>query len=529
MSNKQNRVLVKGSERTAPAPRRVGEADPNSTIDVTVRVRRKAGAPDLKASVGTAPGERKILTRAQYAAEHSADSQDMNKVKEFAAQHKLTVIEADDVKRTIKLRGTIANLKSAFGTDLALFQHPDGGTFRGRTGPLTVPDELGNIVEGVFGLDNRPQATPHFRLHKKHAAAAAAVSYTPVQVAGLYDFPTSSGGTLPGSGQTVGILELGGGYQSTDLQNYFKSLGITPPNVVSVSVDGGDNSPTGDSSGPDGEVMLDIEVVGAIAPGANIAVYFAPNTDQGFIDAVLDAAHDSTNDPSVLSISWGSAEVNWTQQAMTALDDALQTAAALGVSVFAATGDNGSADGVSDGKAHVDFPASSPNITACGGTTLESKTGSITSETAWSDGGGGVSDVFPLPSYQSTITIKSVNDGGTRRTIPDVAGDADPNTGYQILVDGSNQTIGGTSAVAPLWAGLTTLIIQQLGHRLGLLNSLVYPNEAAFHDIIKGSNGKYKAGPGYDAVTGLGSPDGQAVLKAMGSASTGSSRSASGK
>jgi len=270
-------------------------------------------------------------------------------------------------------------------------------------------------------------------------------------------------------------------------------------------------------------VMLDIEVAGAIAPAAKIVVYFAPNTDQGFLDAITTAVHDSTNQPSVISISWGSAESNWTAQAMTNFDEAFQSAAAMGVTVCVASGDNGSSDGVNDGNNHVDFPASDPFVLGCGGTTLQASNEQIVNETVWNDQssgggatGGGVSDVFALPSWQNGFDVPepTVQAGG--RGVPDVSGDADPNTGYNILVDGESGVFGGTSAVAPLWAGLVARLNQQLanqqtGKSIGFLNPLIYTQAVegeGFHDVTEGSNGAFSAGPGWDACTGLGSPDG---------------------
>jgi kumamolisin len=376
-----------------------------------------------------------------------------------------------------------------------------------------------------LGLDNRPQAKPHFRVHGKKShqtPKATAVSYTPRQVAQLYQFPLD----VDGTGETVGILELGGGFKATDLKTYFSSLGIPEPSVIAVLVDKAKNAPTNPNSA-DGEVLLDIEVVGAVAPGAKIAVYFAPNTSQGFQDALTTAIHDTTNKPSVISISWGGAESTWTGQAMTAFDSAAQDAAALGVTICAASGDNGSSDGVTDGKNHVDFPASSPHILACGGTSLQSANGVITSETAWNDGaqggagGGGYSVQFPEPSYQVSAKITEPSSGG--RGVPDVAGDADPETGYNVLVDGEKLVIGGTSAVAPLWSGLITLLNQKLGKPLGFLQPALYglpASEDALNDITSGSNGAFSAGPGWDPVTGLGSPSGENLLTALSGTST---------
>jgi kumamolisin len=348
-------------------------------------------------------------------------------------------------------------------------------------------------------------------------------SFSPPEVASLYQFPTNA----TGAGQTIAIIELGGGYSTNDLQTYFTGLGISPPSVTAVSVDGGKNSP---GSEADGEVMLDIEVAGSIAPGAKLAVYFAPNTDQGFIDAITDAVHDTTRKPSVISISWGGPEDSWTAQSQTAMNAALQDAASLGVTVTVACGDNGSTDGAGDGKLHVDFPASSPYALACGGTTLQGSGNKISSEVVWNEisnqegaTGGGVSTVFPLPSYQSSAGVPAqpqTNFAG--RGVPDVSGDADPSTGYQVIVDGQQTVIGGTSAVAPLWAALVALLNQQLGTSLGFLNPKLYPlgGSAAFNDITSGNNddsglGYYKAKAGWDACTGLGSPNGTALLRAL--------------
>jgi kumamolisin len=307
---------------------------------------------------------------------------------------------------------------------------------------------------------------------------------------------------------------------------------------VAVGVDGGANKP-GPDPNADGEVMLDIEVTGAVAPGAKIAVYFAPNTDQGFIDAVTTAVHDTVRKPSVISISWGAQEEAWTQQSLTAFDQALQDAAAMGVTVCCAAGDDGSSDirdaSQRDGKPHVDFPAASPFALACGGTKLLGTGTTISSEVVWNEGdsgtGGGVSNQFARPAYQAHASVPKSPKGKTGRGVPDIAGDADPNTGYQVrLVGGQNAVIGGTSAVAPLWAGLVALLNQKLTTLgkpvIGFCNPFLYTSlsqsAAALHDITQGNNdieglGKYKAKKGWDPCTGLGTPDGEKLLAALSS------------
>ena len=305
---------------------------------------------------------------------------------------------------------------------------------------------------------------------------------------------------------------MGGGYRQADLTAYFNTLNLAAPAITAVSVDGGTNSPS-TASGADGEVMLDIEVAGSVASGAKIAVYFSPNTDQGFIDAITTAVHDTTNKPSVISISWGGAESNWTEQSMMALDAACQSAAALGITITVAAGDNGSTDGGTGNN--VDFPASSPHVLACGGTTLDANGGTIVSEVVWNElanqegaTGGGVSNVFPLPTWQANANVPSPSVSAGGRGVPDVAGDADPTTGYTIRVDGETTVIGGTSAVAPLWAGLVAVANQQLGTEVGFIQPAIYAANAAaaFNDITEGNNGGFSAGPGWDACTGLGSP-----------------------
>ena len=532
MSTPKKPFPLAGSER-APleGAHEIGPANPKETIDVTIRLRSRAGKkPIVDADEFKKPIEKRtILSRKDFEQRHGADPDTIARVESFARQHKLTVKEKSPARRTVILSGTVAAMNEAFGVELKQYEHPNG-RYRGRTGPVHIPTELQDAIEGVFGLDNRPQAKPHFRRRRERAGARAQAtgqSYTPTQVASLYTFPTG----VDGSGECIALVELGGGYKPADLSKYWTQLNLTKkPAVSAVSVGNGDNHPTGDPNGPDGEVMLDIEVSGAIAPGAKIVVYFAYNTDAGFLNAITTAVHDSTNNPSIVSISWGGPESSWTQQAMTSMDEAFQAAAAMGVTVCVAAGDDGSTDGVTDGLNHVDFPASSPNVLGCGGTKLLASGNSITSETVWNElannegaTGGGISDFFPLPSWQNGAGVPpSANPNqNVGRGVPDVSGDADPTTGYVTRVDGQSGVIGGTSAVAPLWAGLIALINESIGKSAGFINPLPYQNAstaADFNDVTSGNNGTYPAGPGWDACTGLGSPIGSRVATAFGAA-----------
>ncbi len=498
----QKRVALPGSTK-APfeAPGTKAPFPGRTRITVSVLVKGKA-------TVSSAAVSGQHLTRAQYRAAHGASPGSIKAVRAFAAEFGLEM-ETDVARRTIQLTGSVSAMQNAFG--VVLQQHTgDGGVYRVRQGEICLPESLLPYVDAVLGLDNRPQANPHFRVASAKQQAAD-TSFTPIQIAQLYQFPKNSA-----KGQTIALIELGGGYRTADITAYFKSLGVTAPKVTAVLVDKAKNAPTTADSA-DGEVMLDIDVAGAAAPGANIAVYFAPNTDQGFVDAVTTATHDAKNKPTVISISWGAAESEWTQQAITSLDSACQAASALGITVTVAAGDNGSSDGETDGKNHVDFPASSPHVLGCGGTTLTTNGNAISSEVVWNETasnegatGGGISAVFPQPSWQSGIAATK-----SGRGVPDVAGDADPTTGYQVRVDGANYVYGGTSAVAPLWAALIALINAANKTSLGLVQAKLYAASAGFHDITQGNNGAFNAGKGWDACTGLGTPIGTALASLL--------------
>jgi kumamolisin len=572
-----SRVELQGSHREPVAGAKpVGAVDLKEQAHVTLRLARKTSQKEIDRLVDDVASQpiakRKYLTQNELAELHGASADSIAKVDAFAHAHNLTVVETSPAKRIVKLRGSLSDLQTAFAVKLQTFKSPEV-TYRGRTGAIYIPRELEGIVEGVYGLDNRPVARPHIRFatadrriqpssngkaktkstskqkSRPSPRASAGTSLSVPDVAVLYNFPPK----LDGSGQTIALIELntaadpskptknvGAGYVLSDLNKFFSGLGIKAPQITPVSVDGGSNLPNLNPDA-DGEVELDIEVAGALAPGAKIAVYFAPNTDQGYIDALSNAVHDTVRTPSVISISWGGPEDLSTQQFLDGINSVLKDAVLLGITVCIAAGDSGSSDlpaqlaGRTKYKGpHVDFPASSPYALACGGTKLSSANGTIASEVVWNEGrqdgagGGGVSVKFPPPSWQSKVPVPASPTGTAGRGSPDVCGNADPLTGYEIVLQGKTVPIGGTSAVAPLWAGLTALLNQQAKNdgkpTLGFINAQLYnlPSSTnAFHDITQGDNdidknlGKYKAGAGWDPCTGLGSPNGAALLQLL--------------
>lgn len=524
MTSASELVELPGSDRRPlPGARRIGPIDPRAVADVTVLLRRDARhgpLPSLDESGKLPVRTRSHLGRKAYAASYGGRGDDVAAVTEFARAHGLRLTLHDRARRSVRLEGAVGTLSAAFGAELSQYEHPTG-SFRGRLGPLYVPRDWADRVVGVFGLDDRSQSKSHVRV--RPASAAGAPSYTPLQLAAAYSFPTGATGV----GESIGLIELGGGYRPSDLTDYFQGLGLTAPVITAVSVDGGSNAPTGSASGPDAEVELDLEVAGSLAPGAALVVYFAPNTDQGFIDAVSTAVHDTTNRPTVISISWGGPESSWTAQARAAFESIFQEAAALGITVLVAAGDDGADDGGPGSGLRVDYPASSAGVIGCGGTRLVLSDATISSETVWNElrtgegaTGGGVSEEIPLPSFQTGAHVPPAPNGFVGRGVPDVAGDADPTTGYRVLVDGTATVLGGTSAVAPLWAALIARLNQELGTSVGYVNPLLYApaTAAAFHDVVSGGNGGYEAGPGWDPCTGLGTPNGTALLRALGGA-----------
>jgi kumamolisin len=499
--------------------RYLGPHGADDTMEVTVVLRRR-GTPPEPAHWPT----RHAPSRTSFGERFGADPADVERLRGFARDHGLQETDCQMHRRSMRLRGSISALQKAFGVELGRYETADGRQFTGCRHAPQPSQTLGPHVIAVLGLDQRPVAKPHFRLAKQPASQ----SFTPLQVGQLYQYPDGT----DGSGQTIALIELGGGYQSDDLSTYFSSLQLKTPTVVDVAVSGGSNQPGGDA---DAEVLLDIEVAGALANSAKIAVYFAPNTDQGFYEAISQAAHDSKRNPSVISISWGGPEDSWAATTLQAMESALQDATTLGVTVTAASGDSGSTDGETDGQQHVDYPSSSAYVLACGGTKLNgSASGTkISSETVWNElshnegaTGGGVSASFALPTWQSSAKVPAGANGFSGRGVPDVAGNADPETGYQVLVDGQNQVIGGTSAVAPLWAALIARFNQQLGQSVGDVHEALYGiGKKAFHDITKGNNGAFKAASGWDACTGWGSPKGQTLLTALAALKGGGSAS----
>jgi kumamolisin len=523
-----------------PNSRPAGPVDTSEIASITVRVRSVGDFADLEKRVydqSIRPlAERTYLTPEELARTHGARPEDLDLVERIAQQHNLVVVHRSAAERSVVLRGRLGDLLNAFPADVQMYHHSTG-TYRGRRGEIQVPKDLDGIVTGVFGFDTRPRhRAQHPRLRKQASGPGGDNGVDATAFAKRYNFPTQfQGKKLDGSGQTIAIIELGGGFRNSDLTTFFKEIDVPAPAVSSIAVDHAGNRPTNANS-DDGEVMLDIEVAGAVAPKAKIAVYFAPNNgDKGFIDAINAAVHDTQRKPGVISISWGGPEAANDEQGAEAFHELFVAAAALGITVCVASGDHGTADLDADhwdGKIHVDHPSVDDLVLSCGGTQINADG----SEVVWNDGtpfdtdvqggggwasGGGVSTTVGVPVYQKDAKVPvSIDTGKPGRGVPDIAMSA---TNYFTRVDGFEGASGGTSAVAPLMSALIALLNQGKGKNVGFLNPFLYSNASSgvVHDITTGTNAiqgtlkGYSAGPGWDACTGLGTPDGTAILNKL--------------
>jgi kumamolisin len=532
--SEQRTVLHGHAHAALPGATPAAPTDPNTEMQVTLVLRRGRELPELQqAQSGKALRARRHLTR-EGLAEHCAMNADIALVSRFADQHQLTVCEVAAHRRAVVLSGKAADIERAFGVNLMQLEHPRGG-YRSVKGNVSVPSELGAIVQSVLGLNTRPCA----QRRQVHHRGTLAPYWTAREMAAAYGFPAD----LVAEGQSIALIELGGGYYEGDLQQFFSSLPMPMPVVRAVSVDGVQNTPASveqiqqfldvvegkrkitevDADALAAaqctvEVTMDIELAAALAPGAEIVVYMAPNTEQGIYDAVSLAISDKTHLPAALSISWGEPETGVSDAYLSSVDEALRDAAALGVTVCASSGDDGAMNGATDGKPVVNFPASSPHVLSCGGSTVTRADGGTVQESAWNCSvhglhgatGGGVSRRFQPPDWQREHGVPLGPTGSAGRGVPDVAGPADPHRGCTIMVGGASCPSAGTSAVAPLWAALVACLNARLGIRCGHITPLLYEfakkNTKVLREITSGDNGFYKAGVGWNACTGLGSP-----------------------
>jgi kumamolisin len=549
------RVPIAGGRLKPPAGARyLGAADDAEIVVITVVLRRRPDGvprPDFEHFSSTPWFKRRRLGQDEFASKFGASPVDADKVVAFAKEHGLTVRRVHLARRSITISGNPAGMSAAFSVKLGRFEHeiarrprsrPMRETYRGGDGDVLVPIELDGIVVGVFGLDNRRIGARNGRSDSPDPQGTG--NLTVGQVTQLYNFPTNSA-----DGQTIGIVSFDG-YDLDILQN---TLGTSTPSVTPVLIDGAVND-----GALTGETYQDICVASLAAPGAAIAVYLSTDDQRGWFDLIQRVVHPDPGDPVCFVLSSSYYFLNYDDanllvrsytSLLNAVDEAFRDAAIQGLTVCIASGDTGAGDGFTNGTAHVQYPASDPWVLSCGGTTIGNIQGSSFDEYVWNDSyagdngpvyeatGGGVSAFFPLPPYQQGANVPvSLVDGVTiGRGVPDVAGNASHNSGYDFL-PAPNEVpydASGTSAVAPLYAGLFAVINAALGAPVGFINPLIYqlqsavcrdvnpyattPPSGPVDNSLDGTVG-YPAGPGWDACTGWGSINGGKLLAALQSA-----------
>lgn len=514
-------VTLEGSERGKPQGTRVHDSPADEPVEVTITLRPKAPLP------ATVDPYAPPMTLEQIEARHGASEADAELVENELGKYGLKPAERSLGGRTLTMKGTIAQAEAAFGTKLALYRSDEYGEFRGREGELKVPRTIHGIVTGVFGLDTRKVARRR-RSQRTSAASGTDQGLKPGDLARMYGF-----GNATATGQTVGILEFGGAYIPGDLTLFCRDVGIAMPTVMT----------TGPQTGPQdeatGEVMMDIQIAAAMARGANINVYFAHFSQTGWVNLLKHIVHGPGARPGVISISYGVAEASksFSENGMKVIDGYFNELAQMGITVCVSAGDDGCGSLLFDGSYNANFPASSPNVLAVGGTMLDANGTEVTwweapgrrfnednSGTGGGSTGGGASVVFPRPAWQ-TVNIASLNDGSIQfRCVPDVAALAGPPFYFLILND-QVAPDGGTSASAPMWASVIACL-KQAGKTFTFLAPIFYSSDGAggtvgsalLKDITQGNNASnppstgYQAGPGYDAVTGWGTPNVQTMI-----------------
>jgi kumamolisin len=508
-----------------------GQTDANSELSITVQLKSKASDKEMDQVINDiATGKRPNMSDKEFADKFGATPESLDNVKKFAESYGLKVSEADLRSGRVVLTGSAKHFSEAFRTQLYEYKL-DGMMVRDRSGALFVPKSVGKDIEGVYGLDNLPQASPRIiteplpTLEPRAKSSESSslnerTSYRADEVAKAYNFPTDT----TGKGQAAAIVELGGGIDLKNEADYYKNNGLKQPDINVIKINGA-KALVGSNSRADSEVSLDSQVLGTLAPDAKQNIIFTSNSEQGFIDAVARGAFPADNEIAnqAMSISWGQPSENMSDQGKRGLSLALKKAALKGMSVFVAAGDDGAGDNVRDGKLHVDFPASDPFVTAVGGTRLDIKDGKIEKEVVWNDNrgssGGGIS-ALPVPEYQSNLQFagKAI----TGRGEPDITGNASPNSGYRIHTGGNDVNSGGTSAVAPLYTALALRLNEGLGggdKTVGFMNPFLYQQALSgkanfFNDIVQGTNNGYDATKSWDPASGWGSLDGQKLLDA---------------
>lgn len=509
----------------------VTATDPNPDEELTFTlflnpVKRKI--PSLRKLTNIAKRSNLITSRAKFRGMHNTTKEDIGKLKEYFDGFGLTIKTIKLTERWIAVKGKIADIERALKIDILRYDF-DNLVYFFHNGVMQIPHKIAHLVEAITGINKAPikekKVFPRQIDVKNAILEGRAVSAKDFER--LYNFPKG----LDGSGECLGIISLGGGYDKEVLKKYFKKQGIAMPDISWVPVGDGKNDP-GKNLEYDYEVYMDVEIAACLAPGAKIVVYFAKNHKSNILKAFKQAIHDDKNKPSVISLSWGSLEDTFSMRDAHTLNNALKEAANLNITLVCSSGDLGSSGMPNQQGENMQLPASSPYVLAVGGTQTHIEDNKILHEDVWKQdqemegqlmhgsSGGGFSKRFPMPKYQSEVLPLEFT-RKNKRGLPDVSANASTFPGILLSVGQTEQISMGTSASTPLWAALLIRVNQkmtQLGlPHIGFIHPFIYKDEfrPLFNQVVSGSNGKYEATAGWDPCTGLGTPNGEVFLQQM--------------
>jgi kumamolisin len=477
---------------------------------VGLRLRNRAALDALTIELydPISPNYRHFLTPSQFADQFAPDRRRYTQVARFLRQSGLEITGTYRNRMAIEASGTVEQIERTFSVSLNSYAI-NGQSFVANDRDPQVPVELGDVIGSIAGFDDYVELRAHSQIAPSTAANATdgltPVGFTPQQIASAYDFASAYQNGYTGVGATLAIATART-FNAADVATFWSTFGIPAPNYSIIPVGRHSNR-------ADPETTLDLERAGAMAFGANILVYEGADGRASTFEAVYNRIV-SDDTASVVTTSWGFCEQQMPAAVLTLDNNMFAEAAAQGQAWFAASGDLGAYDCGNYSSMAVDYPASDPNVTAVGGTTLTlTTTDAISSETGWSMSGGGLSGIFTQPWFATGPRVSNPNSNGNRQ-VADVAFNSDPATGYPIYFNGSWSEYGGTSFAAPQWAAIFALVNGARGAAIGaggpnlyaLANGTLAQPYPAFNDITSGLNGYYQAAAGWDYVTGWGSP-----------------------
>ena len=498
---------VVNDRHTLPKGVLIGYPKPDKDIQVIVHLKSmidKEKREELNDLLCIHPCDRSYLSIEDLETLRNKEDEIIEEVKCYFSEYNFTFDDSDPHSILLECDCTVEDFEKAFHTKVAVYETVNHHSYLAHSSPLCLPAHIATCIMYVSGLtieEKFETRTPTLPQATHEEQTGWDYGFSLPALGAYYNFPTD----VSGKGECIAIVELGGEFKTSDITKYFKAVNLPKPAIKVVGT-----PPKPKSIAANTEVTLDIQIASALAPNATIVVYYAKT----ILDALRLIINDKENRPSVVSISWAAEEGYYSESQLEEFDHVLYEAALLGITIIAASGDYGAFN--RQQYLNVSMPSSHPYVLGCGGTMPWIEDDEIKKEVVWnesegkSSSGGGFSDVYATPEYQTNAIGHC-----PERGVPDISAFSGSENGYQIIFNGKRMVIGGTSAATPLWAALVALMNEKLGYRLGFANELFYKlmGSEGFNQILYGNNQYYSAGPNWNPCTGLGSPNGNKLFE----------------